>query len=255
MIKLSKNLKYILFVGSGRTGSTLVGQLLNNHPEILLTNESRVLQKSFQDNIKISNYIENISRIAYRTMLNGTDQYDAIGKKENRDRWQRDWKDSSKIKTIQKKEIKYVGDKKQGGNTSLLIEDAERVFSLLDIEFLTITVVRDPMQVFKSYFLLNHDMKKSADILIRDMTFGYDFTRSQNGIVVSYESLLADTELWCKNICKKLNIENDLEWVSLVKDIVSNKKQPHKLTKEEKDYILSLEEYNSLIKKIKNSDI
>lgn len=255
MPKLSKDLKYILFVGSGRTGSTLVGQLLNNHPEILITNESRILQRAYQEDKKISNYLGVLSNNAYNTMINGTGQYDAEGKSKNRQRWQRDWKDSSKIKIIQKKEIKYIGDKKQGGNTSLLIEDKEKIIDLLDMEFLTMTVVRDPMQVFKSYFVLNGDMKKSADTLIRDMTFGYDFTRSTGGIVVSYESLLEDVDKWCESICKKLKIENNLSWVSLVKEVVSSSKVPHRLNQKEIDYITSLKEYNLLLEKIKNNDV
>ena len=48
MIVHKKNNNYLVFVGSGRTGSTLVGQLLNNHPNIAISSELRVLTNALK---------------------------------------------------------------------------------------------------------------------------------------------------------------------------------------------------------------
>ena len=48
MIVHKKNNNYLVFVGSGRTGSTLVGQLLNKHPNIAISSELRVLTNALK---------------------------------------------------------------------------------------------------------------------------------------------------------------------------------------------------------------
>ena len=252
MLNISKNIKYLLFLGSGRTGSTLVGQLLNNHPEMLITNETRILQKSYKENKKISNYIESLAYTAYETMKKGTIQYDKIDKKDNQKRWQRDWTDSSKLSILEKKEIKYIGDKKQGGNTSLLIENKEKIINLIDIDFLPVTVVRDPAQVFKSYLILNNNIKSPSDgDFIEHMIAGIDYVKENKGIIINYNLLIEDVDYWCEDLCKKLNIENDLIWLTIVKDIVKFDKTHYIMTKDEQDYLYSLNNYENLVKKIK----
>ena len=244
------NITYLLFLGSGRTGSTLVGQLLNCHPNIMITNESRVLQESIKSGIKISKYIPALMNIAHNSMTQGTSQYDAPGKSDHTQKWQRDWVDISKIANIDKGEIKFVGDKKQGGNTSLLISDKGAVMSAIDIRFIPITVIRDPHQVLASYIRLNGDIKKSCDIVMRDMSAGYDFTIQNNGIVMRYENLLNEPRKWCNDICNRLGIAINDDWISLVVNTVNSGKKDYILSDHDLSYFESLPDYDSLIKKM-----
>ena len=244
------NITYLLFVGSGRTGSTLVGQLLNCHPNIMITNESRVLQDAIKSGVKISQYIPGLMNIAHQTMTNGTSQYDRHGKKEHTQKWQRDWVDVSKIANIDKGEIKFIGDKKQGGNTSLLIENESAVRSAIDTNFIPITVIRDPNQVLASYIRLNNDVKKSCDIVMRDMSAGHDFAIQNNGIVMRYENLLNDPRKWCNDICNRLGIAINDDWISLVTSTVNSDKKDYILSEQDRSYFESLPDYDSLVKKM-----
>jgi len=241
---------YLLFVGSGRTGSTLVGQLLNCHPNIMITTESRVLQDAIQNGNKISSYIPALMNIAHHTMTKGTAQYDVPGKLEHTQKWQRDWVNISKVSNIDKGEIRFIGDKKQGGNTSFLIKSESTVRSVIDLDFIPITVVRDPHQVLASYIRLNGDIKKSCEIVIRDMIAGYDFAKSNNGIITRYENLLARPCDWCLNICQRLGINDHKDWNSLVKNTVNNDKKDYALSNSDMSYFKSLPEYSSLVNKM-----
>ena len=58
MIMNKKNNNYLVFVGSGRTGSTLVGQLLNKHPNIAISSELRVLTNALKKNKKVKKYLK-----------------------------------------------------------------------------------------------------------------------------------------------------------------------------------------------------
>ena len=255
MLGLSKDFRYLLFVGSGRTGSTLVGQLLNNHPEILITNESRVLQKCVAENKKLSQHIPSLIRESMQTFLHGTHQYDRVGQDNQRKVWQRDWVDTSKLERVPKQHIKLVGDKKQGGNTTTILQGESAVLEAVDMKFVPISVVRDPKQVFKSYVKLNSDLEKSANIVIRDMTAGYDFVRRHDGIIVRYENLLSDPKQWCGQVCDILGVSRCSRWSELVEQTVSSNKKPHELSKEESDFLLKDPRFNELARKVEDYDL
>ena len=64
MIVHKKNNNYLVFVGSGRTGSTLVGQLLNKHPNIAISSELRVLTNALKKNKKVKKYLKKIEKVS-----------------------------------------------------------------------------------------------------------------------------------------------------------------------------------------------
>lgn len=223
LTSFDKELKYLLFVGSGRTGSTLFGQLLNNHPEILVSNESRILQHCVTNKICISKNLSNLFRISFNEFQNGTLKYDQKVDAENTNKWQRDWKKIDNSLKIKKTEIKYIGDKKQGGNTELLLKDSDNI-KYIDIDFIPITVIRNPIDVFSSYLRVNNNREISASTTIKNMIHGIDFTLKNKGVVINYDELIKNTEDYCKIVCNKLNISESKAWVNLVKKTISQKK-------------------------------
>lgn len=245
-IKLSKDFRYLLFTGSGRTGSTLIGQLLNNHPEILISNEIRALNYCLDNSTKLSNLIENIANRSYDEYLNGTLKYDQNHSKKSREVWQRDWVDISKIKKIEKKNINFIGDKKQGGNSELLSRNPE-LLNFIDVSFLPISVVRHPERVFSSYFRVNNDLDKSIETTIKNMTFGYEFVLKHKGVILNYDSLLKDSSKWCMNVYEKLGLQKNQDWEDIVKKSLNSDKKELKINDEYLNSFRSHQGYNRLM--------
>jgi hypothetical protein len=256
MITLEKDFKYLLFVGSGRTGSTLVGQLLNCHPSVLITNESRVLQHCVNTDTTLLSQVYKLAEVAYGEFLNGTHQYDKPEKEQHKNKWQRDWKNTTQFSLPEKNIIRFIGDKKQGGNTKLVIHSEDKVRKALSkINFIPITVVRNPEQVFKSYVRLNNDLTVSRKTVFNDMLLGYNFCRENNGIVMRYENLLNDPAGWCKNICRVLKLDYSEAWKDIVCNTVNSDKKELVLNDEELEYFRSHISYSELTKAINNFDI
>ena len=271
-LELSSDFKYLLFLGSGRTGSTLVGQLLNCHPNVMITNESRILRMAVEKRDDMMNYIPHLMEVAYRTLAYGTQQYDPpanrfkgtsksdhqriiYNKNKHAEKWQRDWFNVSTICDIEKGIIEYVGDKKQGGNTQLLMEDESAVLMALgNVNFIPITVTRDPHHVLKSYIKLNGDVSKSADLILSRMPAAHDFTREHGGIITRYENLLANPRQWCANMCVKLGLSSPNSWVEIVETAVNSGKTVSPLSDDELHFFKSCAGYDDLVKKISDYD-
>jgi len=249
------NITYLLFLGSGRTGSTLVGQLLNCHPNVLITNESRVLHRAVASRTKLSDHLSALMEVAHQELQKGTRQYDSPGKAAHTRRWQRDWVNLSEVSKPEKGTIKYIGDKKQGGNTALLLENEEAVLDCIDFEYIPITVIRDPHQILASYIRLNDDAEESCKIVIRDTIAGYDFTKKKDGIITRYEELLNSPEAWCRSITSRLQIECDESWTTLVKSSVNSEKQGYELSDDVGRYFRSQARYSEMMTKMGDSEL
>lgn len=240
-----------MFVGSGRTGSTLTGQLLNNHPEVLISNEIRALNHCFENKVNLSSLIENIARHSYDELINGTLKYDQSYSKKSRNVWQRDWVDISKIKKIEKSKIKLIGDKKQGGNSEMLSKFPELV-NHIDVNFLSISVVRNPEQVFCSYFRVNNDLNKSIETTIKNMIFGYGFVKSNKGVILNYDKLLSEPAKWCDEVYKKLNLQRNECWEAVVEKSLSKNKKDLIVNNDYLNLFRKHQDYNKLMELYNN---
>lgn len=247
-LNLNNNLKYLLFVGSGRTGSTLLGQILNNHPEILISNEERILNKCNDENKNLSSFIKEIIDSAMFEYTNGSKKYKLeIDSQNNLKKWQKDWKDIDNDKKIKKTNIKYIGDKKQGGNSSIIRNNKNILKNLIDMEYVPITIVRHPHKVYQSYLKVGFNSKLSAEKTVQDLLFGIQFTEKNNGLIVHYENLIKDTESFCIEICKFLEIKKSKEWIELSKNTVNDKKNED-LEEVNLELLKTIDGYEFLIK-------
>lgn len=235
--------KYLLFLGSGRTGSSVVGQIMNCHPNMLVSNESRALEFCFDNDKKLSEVAPSVCKEALQDLRHGTRQYDDIivrdGEDENEAKdkhsanvalWQRDWTDVSRLDPPPKGDIRYTGDKKQGSNIRALMKNRDKWPHTLDMKMVPITVMRKPDDVLASYLALgeernNRTLDETIDGIYNDMGLGYRFIRANNGIAVRYESLLEDCRSWCISLCKVLDLEPHEEWVKVVEKIVTKDKK------------------------------
>jgi len=216
-------LKYLFFVGSGRTGSTLLGQILNNHPSCLIANEQRFLQSVVDvKNNNFNNFnleLKNLAEKAYSNYMNG------LGKNFQ---YQKDWKDHS-IK-IKKNKIKFIGDKKQGGNAQVYRSNTELFKKLIEKigeeKVYFIQIVRNPDASISSYQNShNFDYETAKQKVLEDTKTGYDIIKKfKNGKIVYYEDLILDPDKFLSNLVDYLEIECNKQWYdSSIKVINSNK--------------------------------
>ena len=220
-----KNIKYLFFVGSGRTGSTLLGQIVNKHPACLVSNESRYLQELVEKNKNFTKTTNLLVQTAY-TQFN-------LGLGENK-QYQSSWKDIDYFK--KDSTIKVIGDKKQGGNVAIYRKYTEKFEKL--VEFLGesnvyfIQVTRNPVNSILSYQKShNYSFEKSKSLVLSDTMTGYEIIeRYKNTKLIYYEDLFSNTEHVLENICNFLNIDWNDEWANSVKIVLhphADKKYNH----------------------------
>ena len=63
--------KYIFTIGAPRSGTTLLCQMLNNHPNVLLSNEDRTIEKVLYKKIKFDEAIKQSNISAYEQFIGG----------------------------------------------------------------------------------------------------------------------------------------------------------------------------------------
>lgn len=207
-------MKYLMFVGSGRTGSTIVGHALNCHPNIFVSREMRALKYAVENNVKVVNLLQEM---VSRAISDQAHPFANMTKKA-KETWQKDWivsgtpTDNKKAGSLT---IVAIGDKKQGGNTKVLNEypdRAARALEGLDVHY--VTCIRRPDQVMRSYINVGKSPDQAAREMTKDMMSGVHHTIDNNGSIVLYESLLRDPARELKKILDRLEIEvneTDLE--------------------------------------------
>tara|TARA_B000000565_G_C23782573_1_gene376553 strand:- start:5065 stop:5853 length:789 start_codon:yes stop_codon:yes gene_type:complete len=226
MIVHKKNNNYLVFVGSGRTGSTLVGQLLNKHPNIAISSELRVLTNALKKNKKVKKYLKKIEKVSLsETRVPHKYKNDELN--EQFKTWQKDWKtpDEEIIYKYPKKEIYLYGDKKQGGNTEAFIENENKVFELLDgLNLKFFSIVRHPYSVLNSYKQVGYELNSYIDKYIKIQKKSLDLIEEQCGLIVYYEELLSNPEKVLNSIFNFLNVEFDTDFISDVRQIINTGK-------------------------------
>lgn len=106
---------FVLTLGYGRSGSTMIGHILNQHPNCLMSTEFKFLNK----------YVKNKTReeVLLKELINAAQKEYKFGSKKLSNKHQKDIIIPS-IK-YSKDKIRVVGDKKSGGNTSIFIKDSK----------------------------------------------------------------------------------------------------------------------------------
>lgn len=218
---------FILTLGYGRSGSTLFGNILNNHSNCYCGIEFRFLEKLQQNKrneINIINELLNDCKLAFK---NG----------------------SRKLKHNQKDYVEYevnnhkdnilcIGDKKSAGNTTILINNPTFFNNLLNKNpnIRIFINIRNPFNVLKSiksskFYNTNSAHikcnKNTPDIdIFKDILYyqnhSLNFYKSHTNIcfILYYDDIINNTNNTLNNIFKFLNIYND---TSLCKIINNNK--------------------------------
>ena len=140
MKKKDKN--FVLFIGSGRSGSTIVASILNSHPNVLISHEIGIIKKGYNSEKLI---IDNIISHTKKKSLN----YKSINKDiKNKDI------------NIPKKEIFLYGDKHSDQNTLSIAKNIElfNQFKSNVYNLKLINVVRNPYDNITTKYLRKQSM-------------------------------------------------------------------------------------------------
>ena len=226
----------VLTIGYGRSGSSMLGNILNQHPNFLVTTEFCFLQKYYHCNKKEKEEIELVNSLIKTANKEYTDG--SIKLLNN----QKDHKEIN-IK-IPKEKILYYGDKKSGGNTTVFIND-----SLFCEQFMNehknikiIINIRNPFNIMKSIkqskffnrhssFIKCHD-KSSDEEIFQDILYYQNYSinfykKYENRcFILYYNDIINDTDNTTKNLFSFLNVKNIKELNNIVN---SSKKEDNNI--------------------------
>lgn len=215
--KLSTPETYCLFIGYPRSGHSLIGALLDAHPDIVVAHELNVLKylEAGFDLPKIQYLmLENSLRSARAGRVWGTYDYSVAHG------WQG-----------QIRQLRVLGDKKGGFTTLQIGNNGERLNALLElfehkVKFLH--VIRNPFDVIAI-------MARKSNLELAEAIEQFFFLAETNKSVreklgrpnftdIKYEQTLKDIEGTLKNLCNFLGVTPEPEYLSSCAAVVKTLK-------------------------------
>lgn len=213
-IKIEKDAAFLMFIGAGRSGSTLVSSIINSHENVLISNE-----------LDFCRYYTPI--LGKKTLLNLIKYQDKIFSSKGRK-----WTGYSyDIKThSSKKKIKVIGDKKSGITSIRLSERPmllKKIATKLKMPVKFINHSRNPFDVITT-------MANRHDFSIQDASNHY-FRRIEGVITIQkmlsekqylntyHESLVEMPEKEIIKICSFLNLSPTEQYITNCKNVIFKK--------------------------------
>lgn len=214
---------FCLFVGHGRSGSSLVGALLNAHPSIVLSNELDAL--AYLDRkltrLQLFNLIFYLSRRQARKGSRGGGGYTYAVPKQ----WQ------GKHDTIH-----VIGDRKAGATAIQIFRHPELIGKAeiaLNTPLRFVHAVRNPFDVLTTTFLKGSRRpgESSTEYLAREIGLYFDRctavvrvmeTAGEASLrIVFHEDLVSDVRRVLGNLCRFLGVEPDSRYLADCAEVVS----------------------------------
>jgi len=192
--------KFVLFIGTSRSGHTLVGSLLDSHQNVIIGHELNIVP--FFPLLRFKK-----TRI-YSAILT---QSKKIAKKRNRTMSSYDYNIEGQGEY---KKLEVIGDKKGGATTHFINDNANFIDIITEMyqnELLFINVIRNP---YDNIAAMAYRDKKPIDQVIESYFSDIKSTEwikskvdSGKIIVLYHESLIEKTEFEFKRLCSFLGIE------------------------------------------------
>lgn len=219
--------RFCLFIGHGRSGSTLVGALLNAHPNVVMSNELDLLDyvklKLTQE--QLLNLIYYMSRrAARRGSLGGGGYTYAVP-----NQWQG-----------RHKEIRVIGDRRAGSTAIQLFQNPgllTRLQEQVQLPLSFVCVVRNPFDTITTTFkkTTRLENEKPSEHLRRQIEYYFERWApvplvieklgSNNLEFVFHEALIEDPEAVLSRLCSFLEIDADEGYLSDCASII--RRDPH----------------------------
>ena len=191
---------YCMFLGYPRSGHSLVGSLLNAHPEIVMAHELDALSLIDKGITRYQLFQKILD--ADQTFVQSGAQWKEYNYKVP-EQWQGKYR-----------KLRIIGDKK-GGRSALILQNNKsllnKLASTVDLPIYIIHVVRNPFDniatMSKKNFL---SLPQSVDMHLKRCRFIWNFNRQHediNFLTVHHEKIIASPENEIKRLCEFLNVE------------------------------------------------
>ncbi len=215
----------LVFVGIGRSGSTLLGEILNHHPECLISNEVRYLERVIRGE-PAERVLREVRAAALFQFEHGLEEH-MKRRGSHIDNSQSRWVTFKSFKDdpdFTKAAIRVIGDKKAGGSTAAYVRRPRAV-----LKFLTETpgmhcvqIVRDPVVLGLSR--MTHDPRATdfaaaCEHMIRYAHAGHQLG-ARSGIpylMVHYEDLLRDPSAEIQRVLDWLGLAATNSWLEKIR--------------------------------------
>jgi hypothetical protein len=227
--------KLLIFIGSARTGSTLLGQVLNYHPECLISNESGLIPNVVLKGAPLRDELNKVVASAMDMYTTGFENDKKFGKSINR--YQSQWipfGDLTKDPDFIKKNIIVIGDKKAGGSTKAYLERPEELISVLASHpnVWLLQIIREPVDAAVSY-MKSHGVKpfqKACNEIIHLTHAAYALGKKVSNpyYFLYYEDLIRSSRDEITKILDWLNIDYTKSWLIKISQKIRLKEQSDK---------------------------
>lgn len=228
-------MKILLFLGAGRSGTTITGQILNLHPNCLISHEARCMNDIIKNDVSKEQALNKMQAVALRQFKTGLENDSKFSKFLKTG--QRDWRDTTELrKQFHKQDIEVLGDKKSISKLLLENETKDKTLQFLkENDVYVLQCIRHPVEVTKSYIKNNIDGLGNTNFEIaleKVLSFvaPTNVVRDEIGLRykhVYYENLVTRPRYVIRPILKWLNLPVDDEWLDAVCGLVSSKTAQH----------------------------
>jgi hypothetical protein len=220
---MKRNIKYYLsFIGWGRSGNSLVGALLNYHPNIYIKNEFSPFVR-----LRLNKFPD---------FKNEDEIFNLIMEKLRKKRWTYQYWGGfthPQFKGMKKGEVQVIGGKK-GGFTSNILNNNPELFNRLYDNIITtpskfIHVQRNPYDNITTYITKKkeHGNPMSPERLIHIYFEQAESVKKvlaeRDTITVRLEDLIKNTEKEVQRLCDHLDIKTYPKYLNHCRKIVWNK--------------------------------
>ncbi|MBW3641787.1 MAG: sulfotransferase [Actinobacteria bacterium] len=211
---------YVMFVGASRSGHSLVGSLLNAHPNVVVAHQLHALR-----------YVAaGFNRLQLFGMILRTDQrYGRRGRISNKGRFHYSVPGQWQGRYTR---LRVVGDKRGASSTELLDQRPEllpRLRSVVGVPVRIIHVVRNPFDNISTMSVRFHvDLQEAAERYF-DLARATAAIRVETGegewLDLRHEDLVTDPESWLPVLCSLIGVDADERYVRDCASIVY--RHPH----------------------------
>lgn len=219
--RLAGDYRLLLFFGSPRTGSTLLGQILNAHPQALVANEYRFLQRVVREKRSVTRELAGLRRTAYRHFRYGieNDGHFRPTLRHYQPKWS-SFSDLHREPLFGKRTIAVLGDKKAGGNVGIYLEHEAETLSFIEAHRpLLLQIVRHPLDAAHSAAkAFATDIATAVEDQVKRTKAAADLLARfpADAVTVRYEDLLEQPVPVLTGLLSRLQLEIQHDWLDRI---------------------------------------
>lgn len=212
--------KLLLFIGSPRTGSTLLGQILNYHPQCLVATEARLVTQVVMQGVPLDEALARTVQAATHQFEQGLVKDEKFG--PTLGRFQPQWVPFEELAhedAFRKRGVKLIGDKKAGASTQAFLDKPDEMLALLESEekICLLQLVRHPVDAARSY-MRSHEIDSfdaACEEIVMKTHVAYQLGRRVDNphCVVYYEALTSMPSLEIRRLLDWLELECSESWL------------------------------------------